>query len=78
MYKKFLEYDRKWFPLLVAEMPSFITRGGRKLQDRLIDIFEFVYLRNTSFEPQAQELIDVYAAGKEHANPPWITRDVAA
>ncbi|KAG8905810.1 hypothetical protein FRB99_008175 [Tulasnella sp. 403] len=75
-YEPFLVFD-DYFPLIAAEMPSFVTSKGFKARDVLIRLIE-QYLEHPEWSNGAAELMKEMVEGSRNATPPYSTWDIAA
>ncbi|KAG8900376.1 Cytochrome P450 7B1 [Tulasnella sp. 403] len=74
-YKPFMTFD-DYFPLLIAEMPSFVTSKGVRARDKLIGMFE-TYLNQPSWSEDAAEMMKEMVDLAQAASPPLSSWDTA-
>ncbi|KAG8900373.1 hypothetical protein FRB99_006096 [Tulasnella sp. 403] len=75
-YEPFLGFD-SYFPLIAAEMPSFVTSKGLKARDALIRLIGR-YLENSDWSSGAAEVMKGIVEECRAATPPLSTWDTAA
>ncbi|KAG9009781.1 Cholesterol 7-alpha-monooxygenase [Tulasnella sp. JGI-2019a] len=77
LYHTFLDFDKIWFPLMVAKLPGFLLKKGIAARDKITSTFHD-HLDDTTEEYQAAEYSKVHTYPMTEANPPWSQRDTAS